>query len=72
MAKGKAYSRQRTVDGIVQKQCPVCEQWMPLTDWPRWSSGVMKDSCSPACTRIKQRRYYRADPSRQRDSTGAA
>jgi len=36
MAKGKAYSRQRTVDGIVQKQCPVCEQWMPLTDWPRF------------------------------------
>jgi len=61
--------RRRMVAGVTEKQCLICERWVPVTDWPRTSTGTLRDTCSLPCSRIKQNRYYHSDPSHQRAAT---
>jgi uncharacterized membrane protein len=69
LKSGRESSKLRTVNGIIEKRCNICDRWKPLSEF---SGGGKKHEGSEAgkhcecrdCNNEKHRRNYRAKKER--------
>lgn len=51
----------RMVDGVHERQCSICEKWLPFTDayFRRYKNGQLHGQCR-SCSRVYRHIYYRS------------